>query len=99
MKKNFQAVHDLLIKHPDGLSVPEMEAVIGIPNTSINSVCRRNPMIYVDRWKVHMHADGSASCWVPVYCLAVAPENAPRPSIRPGAYLKAMRAMEVAEAR
>lgn len=98
-KKNVRAVRELLGKHPDGLSVPEIASLTGIRATNINAVCRRNEAIYIDRWKVHTHADGAACCWVAVYCLVPRPPKPPKPSMKPGDYLRAMRAAEADGAR
>lgn len=91
-KKNVKAIRDLLALHPDGLSVPEMEKLTGIPNTSINAVCKRSPLIYIDRWRVHRYHNEYLCCWVAVYCLVPIPANAPKPNMKPSDYLRSMEA-------
>lgn len=99
---NTRSVHDLLARHPDGLTVPDMAEILQIRATNINAVVRRSERIYVDRWEAREYLrddETSTAAWVAVYCLAVAPADAPKPEMRPSLYLKAMRAAEAVGAR
>lgn len=96
---NTRNVHDLLARHPDGLTVPDMAEILQIRATSINNVVRRSHHIYIDRWEARQYQDGATAAWLAVHCLAVVPSDAPKPEMRPSKYLKAMRAAETVGAR
>lgn len=96
---NTRNVHDLLARHPDGLTVPDMAEILQIRATNINNIVRRSERIYVDRWEARQYQDGATAAWLAVHCLAVAPSDAPKPEMRPSEYLKAMRAAETVGAR
>ena len=96
---NTRNVHDLLARHPDGLTVPDMAEILQIRATNINNVVRRSERIYIDRWEARSYNEGRNCSWLAVHCLAVAPSDAPKPEMRPSEYLKAMRAAETVGAR
>lgn len=95
-EKNIKAIKELLRANPDGLSVPEMTAITGIPGASIAKVINAVETIYTDRWKVHEYKGGQSCCWVAAHCLLEIPEKPPRPAIPPKQYLLASRAMQEA---
>ena len=84
----IEAVLEQLAKHPDGLTVAELHALTGMRDTAIHRVVRANERIYIDRWTLKVGMNSKQ--WVAVWCLAKRMEDAPRPTIRPGKYLRSM---------
>lgn len=89
-RDNVATALRLLGEHPDGLTSVEMSNLSGIRAANIHNTCSRRKGVYIDRWTIN---DGGNQ-WVPVYCLGDE-EDAPRPTIRPRVYMRAMEASHV----
>jgi hypothetical protein len=81
-------IDQLLIKHPDGLTRPQIGAMLGADRDTIYAAINKMPHLYIDRWTViSTGAKGQTKRWVPVYCRAEIPPDAPMPDFSP-AYAK-----------
>jgi predicted DNA-binding transcriptional regulator YafY len=77
-------IDQLLLDHPDGLTRPEMAEMLGVDRDTIYSALSKLPLAYIDRWTViSTGANGQAKRWVPVYCRAEVPPDAPMPDLSP----------------
>lgn len=75
-------IHDLLSKHPDGLTRHAIQETLNMsPDQFTNSV-RKLPHVYIDRWQARQYRhsnNGIITRWVAVYCMVDVPPNAPMP--------------------
>jgi hypothetical protein len=79
-----QQIEQLLLAHPDGLTRPQIAQMLGVHRDTVYSALDKMPLAYIDRWTViatGLH--GQTKRWVPVYCLAEVPPDAPMPDFSP----------------
>jgi hypothetical protein len=88
MANRRQQIDQLLIDHPDGLTRPEMAALLGVDREAIYASMSKMHHLYIDRWTViSTGLNGRTKRWVPVYCRVEIPADAPMPDFSP-AYAK-----------
>lgn len=83
-----QQIEQLLLDHPDGLTRPQIAEMLGVDRDTVYAAMSKMHHLYIDRWTVvSTGLHGQAKRWVPVYCRAEIPPDAPKPDFSP-AYAK-----------
>lgn len=69
-----QLVRQLLLEHPDGMTVTQVHEAMGFKYRCNTATMLKNIYdIYIDRWILMGHT------WTPIYICAPVPESCPRP--------------------
>lgn len=73
-------IRELLRKHPDGLTAPEIADALGITNKDIFATVRNMPDTYIDRWRRPLR--GKTGRISAVWCVVTPPDDCPQPPPR-----------------
>lgn len=73
---NIQTIRELLLKHPDGLTLREMSSITGITIDSLSNSLKRCYGCYVSHWR---QARPEHQIMAQVWKCVPVPENAPKP--------------------
>ena len=69
-------IRELLLQHPDGLSIKRIKQTLNISATkTVENCLNAMPDAYIDHWTGPVRGQ-----WVGVWVCVVVPENCPRPS-------------------
>jgi hypothetical protein len=77
---------EVLLREGESMTISEMVDALGCSHASVWYACKRHPLVYIDRWTVC--EKGPAMQWVAAYSIADKPADTPKPSIKPGAYMR-----------
>jgi hypothetical protein len=72
-----QAIRELLLKHPQGLTRQEISEAINIHVANVKTAIKGMPDVFVDRWVL-----GQRNHYQKVYCAVYVPEDCPHPTDR-----------------
>ena len=72
--KNQNVIRELLLRHSDGLTTPQIQSLIGKSRNFVHMALRAMPDAYIDRWE---RTDKGQ--WAAVWCVIEKPEDCPRP--------------------
>lgn len=72
-----QAIREMLLKHPYGLTRQELSDKLGIHVANIKTAILGMPDVYVDRWMM-----GERKQYKKIYCAVSVPEDCPHPKDR-----------------
>lgn len=73
MRPASMNIRELLQKHPDGLTAPELAKMLKKRPSLIRTSLHTMPDVYIDRWVP------SVSKWTAIWCRHTPPPNAPMP--------------------
>ena len=72
-----QAIRELLLKHPQGLTRQEISNTLNIHVANIKTAIKGMPDVFVDRWTM-----GHRGQYQKIYCAVYVPEDCPHPKDR-----------------
>jgi hypothetical protein len=72
-----QAIRELLLKHPLGLTRQEISNTLNIHVANIKKAINGMPDVFVDRWILGGHGQ-----YQKIYCAVYVPEDCPHPKDR-----------------
>lgn len=72
-----QAIRELLLKHPLGLTRQEISYALNIHVANIKTAIKGMPDVFVDRWILGGHGQ-----YQKIYCAVYVPEDCPHPKDR-----------------
>ena len=76
--KNQTRIREALRANPDGMTVSELRAALGLRGkdgeSSVRMAMAAMPDAYIDRWREAAYAD-----WASVWCVVVPPADCPMP--------------------
>lgn len=72
-----QAIRELLLKHPQGLTRQEISNTLNIHVANIKKAINGMPDVFVDRWILGGHGQ-----YQKIYCAVYVPEDCPHPKDR-----------------
>jgi len=72
-----QAIRELLLKHPQGLTRQEISDTLNIHIANVKTAIKGMPDVFVDRWILGGHGQ-----FQKIYCAVYVPEDCPHPKDR-----------------
>lgn len=72
-----QAIRELLLKHPQGLTRQEISEATNIHIANVKTAIKGMPDVFVDRWILGGHGQ-----YQKIYCAVYVPEDCPHPKDR-----------------
>jgi hypothetical protein len=69
-----QAIRELLLKHPQGLTRQEISDTLNIHVANIKTAIKGMPDVFVDRWTM-----GKQGQYKKIYCVVYVPNDCPHP--------------------
>jgi hypothetical protein len=72
-----QAIRELLLKHPQGLTRQEISDTLNIQIANVKTAIKGMPDVFVDRWTM-----GHRGQYQKIYCAVYVPEDCPHPKDR-----------------
>jgi hypothetical protein len=74
--KNQNVIRELLLRHSDGLTTPQIQSLIGKSRNFVHMALRAMPDAYIDRWTI---SEANRGQFEAVWCVVIPPENCPHP--------------------